>query len=91
MVSIGYRIRLFGFGFFCRKRYDGSCRYGAKHMLMTKPQIYHCADTARNGHKAKHTAGYKTIFDITSIRIEKAADAIKDKKPDYDGDLGFRF
>lgn len=31
-----------------------------------------------------------TIFDITKARIEKAADAIKDKKPDYDGDFGFR-
>ncbi len=35
-------------------------------------------------------AGYKTIFDITKARIEKAAAKIKDDNPEYAGDLGFK-
>jgi len=34
--------------------------------------------------------GYKTIFDITNIRITKAAQKIKSKNLDYKGDLGFK-
>lgn len=34
--------------------------------------------------------GYRTIFDITKARIEKAADKIQAEKPDYKGDLGFK-
>ena len=35
-------------------------------------------------------AGYKTIFDITKARIEKAAAKISKEHPDYKGDLGFK-
>ncbi len=37
-----------------------------------------------------YTAGYKTIFDITKARIEKAAAKIAKENPDYKGDLGFK-
>ena len=37
-----------------------------------------------------HKAGYKTIFDITKARIEKAAAKIAKENPDYKGDLGFK-
>lgn len=37
-----------------------------------------------------YKAGYKTIFDITKARIEKAAQKIKSEYPDYQGDLGFK-
>ena len=37
-----------------------------------------------------YKAGYKTIFDITKARIEKAAEKIKTEHPDYQGDLGFK-
>lgn len=37
-----------------------------------------------------YKVGYKSIFDITKTRIEKAAAKIKSEKPNYDGDLGFR-
>ena len=37
-----------------------------------------------------YKAGYKSIFDITKARIEKAAEKIKAEKPDYKGDLGFK-
>ncbi len=37
-----------------------------------------------------HKAGYKTIFDITKARIEKAATKIKKEKPEFTGDLGFK-
>ena len=40
--------------------------------------------------KAAYKAGYKTIFDITKARIEKAAEKIKTEHPDYQGDLGFK-
>ncbi len=40
--------------------------------------------------KAAYKAGYKTIFDITKARIEKAAEKIKVDHPDYQGDLGFK-
>jgi adenine-specific DNA-methyltransferase len=39
---------------------------------------------------AAHKVGYKTIFDITKARIEKAAAKIKAETPEYAGDLGFR-
>ncbi len=35
-------------------------------------------------------AGYKTIFNITKARIEKAAVEIAKEHPDYKGDLGFK-
>lgn len=38
--------------------------------------------------KAAYKAGYKTIFDITKTRIEKAANKIRTENPDYEGDLG---
>lgn len=37
-----------------------------------------------------YQAGYKIIFEITKARIEKAAVKIKEDKPDYEGDLGFK-
>ncbi|MBA1437707.1 MAG: site-specific DNA-methyltransferase [Epsilonproteobacteria bacterium] len=37
-----------------------------------------------------YKAGYKTIFDITKARIEKAAVKIATENPDYKGDLGFK-
>lgn len=37
-----------------------------------------------------YKAGYKTIFEITKARIEKAAAKIKAEKPEYAGDLGFK-
>ena len=40
--------------------------------------------------KAAYKAGYKTIFDITKARIEKAAEKIRSESPDYEGDLGFK-
>ena len=40
--------------------------------------------------KAAYKAGYKTIFDITKARIEKAAEKIRAENPDYNGDLGFQ-
>ena len=40
--------------------------------------------------KAAYKAGYKTIFDITKARIEKAAEKIRAENPDYNGDLGFK-
>lgn len=35
-------------------------------------------------------AGYKTIFDITKARIEKAAAKIQSENPNVSGDLGFK-
>lgn len=40
--------------------------------------------------KEAYKAGYRTIFDITKTRIEKAAKKIKSENPEYSGDLGFR-
>jgi adenine-specific DNA-methyltransferase len=40
--------------------------------------------------KAAYKAGYKTIFEITKARIEKAAEKIRAENPDYNGDLGFQ-
>jgi adenine-specific DNA-methyltransferase len=37
-----------------------------------------------------YKTGYKTIFDITRVRIEKAALKTKTENPDYTGDLGFK-
>jgi len=37
-----------------------------------------------------YKAGYKTIFDITKTRIEKASAKIKEDNPEYQGDLGFK-
>ena len=37
-----------------------------------------------------YKAGYKSIFDITQARIEKAAIKIKNENPDFKGDLGFK-
>lgn len=37
-----------------------------------------------------YKAGYKTIFDITKARIEKAAEKIHTENPGYKGDLGFK-
>lgn len=39
---------------------------------------------------AAYKAGYKTIFDITKTRLERAASKIKEKLPKYSGDLGFK-
>lgn len=33
---------------------------------------------------------YRTVFDLTKARIEKAAENIRDENPDYEGDLGFK-
>ena len=40
--------------------------------------------------KAAYKAGYKTIFDITKARIEKAAEKIRAENSGYKGDLGFK-
>lgn len=40
--------------------------------------------------KKEASKKYKTIFDITKARIEKAAEKIKAEYPDYKGDLGFK-
>lgn len=37
-----------------------------------------------------YKANFKTIFDITKARIEKAAEKIQVEKPEYTGDLGFK-
>lgn len=37
-----------------------------------------------------YKANFKTIFDITKARIEKAAEKIQAEKPEYTGDLGFK-
>jgi len=37
-----------------------------------------------------YKAGYKTIFEITKARIEKAAVKIAEEYPNYKGDLGFK-
>ena len=37
-----------------------------------------------------YKVGFKTIFDITKARIEKAAVEIAKEHPDYKGDLGFK-
>ena len=37
-----------------------------------------------------YKAGYKTIFEITKARIEKASQKIKEENPDFKGDLGFK-
>jgi adenine-specific DNA-methyltransferase len=49
-------------------------------------QIHEVCDKKTEAYKA----GYKTIFDITKARIEKAAEKIKIDYPDYQGDLGFK-
>jgi len=43
-----------------------------------------------NKKHAAYKAGYKTIFDITKARIEKAAEKIRSEDPEYGGDLGFK-
>ncbi len=47
-------------------------------------------DEATDPKSEAYKAGYKTIFDITKARIEKAAEKIKTDNPDYQGDLGFK-
>jgi adenine specific DNA methylase Mod len=47
-------------------------------------------DEATDPKSEAYKAGYKTIFDITKARIEKAAEKIKTDTPDYQGDLGFK-
>lgn len=37
-----------------------------------------------------YKAGYKTIAEISKERIRRAAAKIKEEKPDYNGDLGFK-
>ena len=40
--------------------------------------------------KEAHKAGYKSIFNITQARIQKAAQKIQSEHPNYTGDLGFK-
>ncbi len=40
--------------------------------------------------KEAYKAGYKSIFDITQARIQKAAQKIQTEHPNYTGDLGFK-
>ena len=40
--------------------------------------------------KEAHKAGYKSIFNITQARIQKAAQKIQTEHPNYTGDLGFK-
>lgn len=40
--------------------------------------------------KEAYKAGYKSIFDITQARIQKAAQKIQTDNPNYTGDLGFK-
>lgn len=40
--------------------------------------------------KDAYKIGYRNIFEISKARIEKSAQRIKEKKPDYRGDLGFK-
>ena len=47
-------------------------------------------DEATDKKSEAYKAGYKSIFDITKARIEKAAAKIKKEYPDYQGDLGFK-
>ncbi|MDQ6995110.1 MAG: DNA methyltransferase [Mariprofundaceae bacterium] len=47
-------------------------------------------DEATDKKSEAYKAGYKTIFEITKKRIENAAVKIKEEKPDYKGDLGFK-
>jgi len=37
-----------------------------------------------------YNSGYKNIFDITKERIIRASNKIKNRHPDYNGDLGFK-
>ncbi len=46
-------------------------------------------ETIDSNHKERK-ALYKTIFDITKARIEKAAIKIQAEHPEYQGDLGFK-
>jgi len=47
-------------------------------------------DEATDKKSEAYKADYKSIFDITKARIEKAAAKIKEENPDYKGDLGFK-
>ena len=47
-------------------------------------------EIAKKGNEEAFKAGYKTIFDITKARIEKAATKIKKDNPHYQGDVGFK-
>jgi len=49
-------------------------------------QIPECTDKKSEAYKA----GYKNIFEITKARIMKSAKIIKEEKPEYNGDLGFK-
>jgi adenine-specific DNA-methyltransferase len=40
--------------------------------------------------KEAYKAGYKSIFDITQARIQKAAQKIQSEHPNYTGNLGFK-
>lgn len=53
-------------------------------------QIDDILNPKKKEHKAAYNAGYKTIFDITKARIEKAAAKIRAENPNYSGDLGFK-
>lgn len=47
-------------------------------------------DEPTDKNKVAYKAGYKSIFDITKARIEKAANKISQENPNYQGDLGFK-
>ncbi|WP_343289786.1 site-specific DNA-methyltransferase [Vibrio harveyi] len=47
------------------------------------PEKTHSADNA-------YKAGYRSIFEITKDRLQKASEKIKQDNPDYKGDLGFK-
>lgn len=54
-----------------------------KYLLVQLPEI-----TDEKSEASK--TGYKTIADISKVRIRRAAAKIKEENPDYQGDLGFK-
>lgn len=53
-------------------------------------QIADILSAKKKEHKAAYNAGYRTIFQITQARLEKAAAKIRADYPHYTGDLGFK-
>ena len=58
---------------------------GVNHKFITV-QIAELTDPQKEAYKS----GYKTIFDITKARIEKAAEKVAKEHPNFEGNLGFK-
>ena len=64
--------------------YKANMDGGNRKFILT--QLPEKCDSSSSAHKA----GYENIADIGIERIRRAAKKIKDEKPDYNGDLGFK-